>query len=136
MKFPDQFRVNPSPAYTSMPGSPFGCFVIPDKCDRLLCIVSSGSEAPQHGLPPWEHVSVTVRNRKMEPLRRCPTWEQMCIVKDLFWDEAQAVMQLHPPKAEHVNTHAFCLHLWRAVDQAIPLPPSIMVGIKGFSLVK
>jgi hypothetical protein len=29
-----------------------------------------------------------------------------------------------------VNNHPFCLHLWRAVDQHMRLPPSIMVGIK------
>ena len=71
----------------------------------------------------WEHVSVSTATR-------CPTWEEMCLVKDLFWRGDEAVMQLHPPKADYVNNHAFCLHLWRPTEGAIPLPPSILVGIK------
>lgn len=86
------------------------------------------------GLAPWEHVSVSVRNKRGLPLRRCPTWEQMCIVKETFWDDEIAVMQLHPPKSDWVNNHAFCLHLWRPVDVAVPLPPSIYVGVKGITL--
>lgn len=71
----------------------------------------------------WEHVSVSYPNR-------CPTWAEMCHVKDLFWDPEDAVMQLHPPESEYVNNHPYCLHLWRPVGQAIPTPPSWMVGIK------
>ena len=71
----------------------------------------------------WEHVSVSTATR-------CPTWDEMCLVKDLFWSEDEAVMQLHPPKTEYVNNHAFCLHLWRPMDGSIPLPPAELVGVK------
>lgn len=131
MKFPEQFRLkNPHPVYQSRAGDPFGCFLIPDGCDRLFCIASPGAA----GEVEFEHVSVTVRNKRMLSLRRCPTWEQMCLVKEAFWDDTEAVMQLHPPKSEHVNSHAFCLHLWRPNKAEIPLPPSIAVGLKGFTL--
>ncbi len=133
MKFPEHFRAALKDGiYASRTGDQFGCFVVPDRCDRLF-VIASGAESFEI---PFEHVSVTIRNRKMEPLRRCPTWEQMCLVKSLFWDDEQAVMQLHPPKSEHVNNHAFCLHLWRPTAVEIPLPPSICVGVKGLSLVK
>jgi hypothetical protein len=82
-----------------------------------LCIVASdGSEEV-----PWEHVSVSTE-------KRCPTWEEMCWVKGLFFEEEEPVMQLHPPASEYVNYHPYCLHLWRPLEQLIPLPPSIAVG--------
>jgi hypothetical protein len=71
----------------------------------------------------WEHVSVSRDDR-------CPTWEEMQIVKDLFWGEDDTVVQYHVPKDDHVNLHSRCLHLWRPVGVDIPRPPSIMVGFK------
>jgi len=72
----------------------------------------------------FEHVSVSL-NKK-----RCPTWEEMCMVKDLFWDEGACVIQYHPPKSEYVNNHPYVLHLWRPIGVSIPMPDSIMVGFK------
>ena len=69
----------------------------------------------------WEHVSVTI-NRN-----RTPSWEVMNHVKDLFWDEEDIVIQLHPPKSQYVNHHPFCLHLWRPIGVKIPLPNPEMV---------
>jgi len=73
----------------------------------------------------WEHVSVTMLQEQ-----RCLTWEEMCYIKSVFWDDEEAVMQLHPPKSMWVNYHPYCLHLWRPIGAKIPLPPSIMVGNK------
>ena len=83
--------------------------------ENLRCLASDGGG--------WEHVSVSAQER-------CPTWQEMCTVKDLFWDEEDTVMQLHPPKSEYVNHHPFCLHLWRPIGVEVPRPPSIMVGPK------
>jgi len=58
----------------------------------------------------------------------------MCAIKDLFWDPVDAVMQIHPPADEYINNHSACLHLWRPTVQEIPLPSSLMVGIKGLEL--
>lgn len=73
--------------------------------------------------PDWEHVSVSMRNR-------CPTWEEMCHLKALFWSEDETVVQFHPPKADYVNFARHCLHLWKYRGE-IPRPPSWMVGPKG-----
>jgi hypothetical protein len=70
----------------------------------------------------WEHVSVSVAEGG-----RCPTWEEMCFIKDLFWDDTDCVMQLHPPKSDYVNTHHYVLHLWRPIFQPIPRPPKELV---------
>ena len=77
----------------------------------------------------WEHVSVSLPDR-------CLTWGEMCQIKDIFWEEDEAVMQLHPAKADYVNNHPYCLHLWRPTDEAIPLPPSGLVGIRNNALMR
>lgn len=70
----------------------------------------------------WDHVSVSPCNQK-----RCPTWDEMCAVKSMFFKDDEAVMQLHPKKADYVNRHPFCLHMWRPQQVEIPMPPKIMV---------
>lgn len=77
----------------------------------------------------WEHVSVTIYSKRIK-VDRCPTWEEMCWLKDQFWDEEDCVVQYHPPKSEYVNNSKNCLHLWRPTNQEFPLPDSILVGIK------
>lgn len=90
----------------------------------LKVIASDGllvpGEAPE--LFGWEHVSVSLPDR-------CPTWAEMCRIKELFWDDEDIVIQFHPPRSQYVNNHPYCLHLWRPLRTAIPLPPSILVGI-------
>ncbi len=73
----------------------------------------------------WEHVSVS-------PIRKnyTPTWEDMCAIKDIFWSEDEAAIQIHPVKAEYVNNRPNCLHLWRCTYKDMVLPPSCLVGIK------
>jgi len=68
----------------------------------------------------WEHVSVSY------PMR-CPTWEEMCFIKNIFWDEKETVIQFHPKKTNYVNTHKYCLHLWKPLKEEIQLPPTMCV---------
>lgn len=73
----------------------------------------------------WEHVSIS-------PIRRSytPSWDDMCRLKDVFFKDDEAVIQIHPPKTEYVNNMPNCLHLWRCTYKDMVLPPSIMVGIR------
>lgn len=71
----------------------------------------------------WEHVSVSLPTR-------CPTWEEMCFIKSLFWSDSDCVVQYHPSKDQYVNNHQHCLHLWKPKENQFPIPPSFMVGIK------
>ena len=57
----------------------------------------------------WEHVSVC-------PVGRCPTWDEMCEVKDIFWGEEEVCIQIHPKKSQYVNIMDHCLHIWRHKD--------------------
>lgn len=99
-----------------------GAFQIPilNSMNVAYCIASDGDD--------WEHVSVHVVD--FIGKSRIPTWEEMCMIKNIFWDEEDCVVQYHPPKSQYVNNHPHVLHLWRSTYFKIPMPPSIMVGIK------
>lgn len=75
----------------------------------------------------WDHVSASLP-------RRCPTWDEMCQIKSMFFEPEEPVMQLHPPRSRYVNNHPYCLHLWRPQHEIIPLPPEILVGIKNLEI--
>lgn len=68
----------------------------------------------------WDHVSVSYRDR-------CPTWDEMCKVKDIFFQADECCVEYHPPKKDYVNVYPYCLHIWRPQDAAIPTPPKIFV---------
>lgn len=86
-----------------------GAAIIPNLSSPDLQVIFSAGEG-------WEHVSVST-------LRRPPTWAEMCRVKELFWSDDACVIQYHPPKANYVNHHPHCLHLWRPIELVIPMPP-------------
>lgn len=96
-------------------GLTYGAAIVDGPCRAQLRIIFN--DATECG---WEHVSVSLPNRP-------PNWAEMAFVKDLFWHEEDAVMQLHPPRSCYVNNHPFCLHLWRPRDATIPLPPTGLV---------
>lgn len=100
-----------------------GAFKIAPFGDRLRIVSSDGRDWDEAGLPhpAWEHVSVSLE-------RRCPTWTEMEWVRDQFWEPDELVVQFSVPRAQHVNHHPFCLHLWKPIGVAIPLPPSITVA--------
>jgi hypothetical protein len=72
----------------------------------------------------WEHVSVVTVSGDMQFI---PTWLEMCIVKNLFWDTEDVVMQLHPRESEYVRNSKHALHLWRPIGVEIPTPPVELV---------
>jgi hypothetical protein len=83
---------------------------------NLKVISTNGSDPCEEG---WEHVSVSAENR-------IPTWAEMCMIKDLFWDKEECVVQFHPPKSQYVNCHPYVLHLWKPPFD-VPLPPRNLV---------
>lgn len=128
-KLPERFRVLRGEMAT-LPGNPAGLFLIRHKGSLVIlrAIASAGDAhpgGPDNELWGWDHVSVSPANRE-----RTPTWEEMCLVKDLFWDEEDTVMQLHPPRSRWISNHPHVLHLWRPTHKELPTPPDIMVGIK------
>ncbi len=75
-----------------------GFFIVPC-CDHMLRVqVSDGMG--------WDHVSVSLPYR-------CPTWEEMEFIANLFFRDDETAMQLHVPASEHLSYHPYCLHWWR-----------------------
>jgi hypothetical protein len=69
----------------------------------------------------WDHVSVSTWTKN------CPTWKEMCFVKDLFWNDNEVVVQYHPAKKDYINNCDNCLHLWKPQSFELPTPPTIFV---------
>lgn len=115
---PEQHRIikGTGPLVSSTADGNNGAFGFRVGDSQLFVIASDGDG--------WEHVSVTVWNGK-----RCPTWEEMHLMKRMFWDDEDCVVQYHPPKEDYVSLHPYCLHMWRQVGAEFPRPPSIMVGV-------
>jgi len=123
IKYPENLRVTTGQFGTAK-GSGSGMFRVPHR-DRNgnapFTVIASDEEG-------WEHVSVSLPTR-------CPTWEEMCKIKELFWAAENCVVQYHPPESNYVNNHRFCLHLWRPTAEPLPCPPSYMVGIPGLEII-
>jgi len=47
---------------------------------------------------------------------RLPTWQEVKEARELLIDDNITVGMILPPKAEYVNIHEFCFHLWE-IDQ-------------------
>lgn len=119
-KVPNSSRVRTGPMASTINDGNNGVFEIArNNRTTFFCIASDGMG--------WEHVSVHARTDNQE---RTPTWAEMCWIKDQFWEEEDCVVQYHPPKSEYVNNHPHVLHLWRSTEAILPMPLSIMVGMK------
>ncbi len=119
----DKWRVTTG-GYGTEKGEPYGAFMIPNKGNKNkahMCVVASPMDNDVS--EEWQHVSVSYPHR-------CPTWDEMCFVKDLFWSENDLVVQFHPVKKDYINNHKFCLHLWRNHVRDIPTPHWSKVGMK------
>jgi hypothetical protein len=119
---PEQFRCLVGPLQSRYSDGNNGLFLCPHFGVMLFCICSDGAD--------WEHVSVTIKDRKLtKQIMRCPTWQEMCYVKQLFWDDTDAVIQVHPAAKDYVDYHPYCLHLWRPIGRELVLPPKELVGV-------
>jgi hypothetical protein len=113
---PNQYRIRTGRIGSDDSIGNAGAFEVKLKRGQVVFVIASDSMG-------WEHVSVSRRDR-------CPTWDEMCQVKALFWDADDCVVQFHPARSEYVNNHPYCLHLWRPVEAEMPMPHSLLVGVK------
>ncbi len=60
----------------------------------------------------WEHLSVSMPSKT-------PSWDQMCKMKEVFFDDEEEAVEYHPKKSEYINAHPHCLHIWRPIISAI-----------------
>lgn len=120
----EQYRLTTGPMASNISYGFNGFFIIQRNGHilRAQCSDETMWEESRMAGKPWQHVSVSLENR-------CPTWDEMEFIRDLFWHESETVMQLSVPRKEHVNMHPYCLHLWKPLGVAIPVPPSALVGV-------
>ena len=98
------------------PGEQKGIFLIRNNGKTLLVIICNSSG--------WDHVSLSLN------VMRCPTWGEMCYIKDLFFDDNEIVVQFHPKKSDYIDYHPYTLHLWKSQREGFPTPEPWMVGTK------
>lgn len=60
----------------------------------------------------WWHVSCA------RPAR-LPSWDDLRKVKDVFIGRDHTAVSVLPSEDRYVNTHPFCLHLWRNLDREL-----------------
>lgn len=113
---PEHFRVRAGP-FATQPGDHFGAFFIPQGDNTLRVIVDDGQ------LTGWEHVSVSIAENN----NKAPNWGMMDMVKRMFWEDDEVVVQYHISGKDRINKHNGCLHLWRPTDTALPTPPKCLV---------
>ena len=115
----EKFRKPHPMGFEHSHGDDFGWFEVPSNNigkQTLYVMVAPGDCK-------WQHISVSKK-------KSCPTWSEMCQVKDLFFDSEDVVVQFHPRKSEYVNMAKNCLHLWRLNDGSeFPTPESYLVGL-------
>lgn len=112
---PNQFRYRDAMSFYGSDDSigNYGVFFVPTGGRVIKTLASEGLG--------WEHVSASHEDR-------CPTWLEMCLLKALFWDAEDVVIQYHPAKSEYVNLHPYTLHLWRPIGVTLPTPPKELIG--------
>jgi hypothetical protein len=124
-------------ALASQPNERAGAFMFKLADQRqetyLMVIATDGAGAPQDDpTMQWEHVSVHVKFDTGKKIKeRTPSWDEMCLIKELFFDPEERVMQFHPPVTEYVNNHLHVLHLWKmmpGVTHSMPWPNPLLVG--------
>lgn len=93
MKDPTKFAINKPVPY----GKPY--LIIHPATRARFSVVASVDDG-------WGHVSVSLE-------KRTPTWDEMCFIKNMFFEPEELCLQIHPKKSQYVNEHRFCLHLWQ-----------------------
>lgn len=129
-KVPERYRSNEHPNRNYHSDASYGnngCFAIPLGRRFIAWVLATDGSG-------WEHVSVSIKisvNGKIaKEANRTPTWEEMCEIKDLFWDEEDCVIQYHPPKKDYVSHHHYALHLWKKIGFEQPVPDPSLIGLK------
>lgn len=104
----DKFRIDASRlGFDDLDPSKEGFFGIRVGSEYYSVIASTGAG--------WDHVSVAGEYV-------IPTHEVVSAVKEKFFNSDEYAIEIHPKKAEYINNHSRCLHIWRPTEQKLPVP--------------
>ena len=112
---PDKYRIRQGPGATTDAAGNNGCFRIPVPSGRDTVVIASDRQG-------WEHLEVG-------NLDGIPGMRDLLQVRDLFWDQADAIVSFLPffglsrfqessLGPLYKNPH----HLWRPASYAFPIP--------------
>ena len=91
-----------------------GVFIVPLEGEMWKVMIADGMG--------WQHLSISNAQRRL-----LPSWTVMCRIKEAFFSDDDWVVQYHPAKADYVNDHPFTLHLWRPLNESLPVPYAALV---------
>lgn len=60
----------------------------------------------------WMHAGVSCHDR-------LPKQDEMIAVREEWFDAAETVLQVFPPREWWVSNHPYCLHLWQRLDASV-----------------
>ncbi len=74
----------------------------------------------------WDHISLVVRTyyngKRVERIPGTSELEEVC---EMFFGEDEPVVEVHPRREDYVNINPYTLHLWRPINEELPLPPVV-----------
>jgi len=109
----NQFRL---PLMGQYGDSSCGFFIIPSRNNNnFYQVIASSGEG-------WDHVSVCLLDRKGRFVERTLTWNEMCLIKNIFFNDDEDAVEFHPRKQDYIDEHHYVLHIWRANMKEFPLP--------------
>lgn len=77
----------------------------------------------------WEWVSIILLDKEGNILRRYPKWAEMCEVKDICFNEDEAVIEIHGDINFNADAYPYTLNLFKPLTKEMPLPNPLMVGV-------
>jgi hypothetical protein len=91
-----------------------GCFLVPLEGEMWHVMLGDGMG--------WQHLSISNAQRRI-----LPSWNVMCRVKEAFFSDEDWCVQFHPAKDDYINDHPYTLHLWRPLNEPLPVPHACLV---------
>jgi hypothetical protein len=89
--------------------------------DGHLTVFVAQAVWPGWNDPQW-HLSISHRTNDRPPRPgRYPEWGEVTEARYRFVPDDVTMAMLLPPKAEYVNVHETCFHLWQVPGDAIPV---------------
>lgn len=80
----------------------------------------------------FQRVNVSLLDNDKKMIYRFPTWDEMCEVKETYFDPNWAAIEVHNYKTEMnmKKKEDYSIDIWMPFTKELPLPPTFLVGTK------
>lgn len=76
----------------------------------------------------WKRVRVSLLDKYYHPLDRYPKWDEMCLIKEMLFNDDEAVIEIHTNDEFKMYEKDYTIDLWRPLNKEMPLPNPDLVG--------